>query len=139
MLQRMDEDPNIANCILWSDESSFPTCGEVNKQNNRMWATNNPNFTKVIKTQGRHKTRQRRLNDNLPVAAGTSKEKTQKARGTIQSATTTEQASNQRSPTRNKVHYEKQTTGQESTTLDTLAQIPRHAEDKARTSTKAIV
>ncbi|CAG9765986.1 unnamed protein product [Ceutorhynchus assimilis] len=65
--------------------------------------------------------------------------KLKKARGTIQSATTTEQASNQRSPTRNKVHYEKQTTGQESTTLDTLAQIPRHAGDNARTFTKAIV
>ena len=53
MLQRMDEDPNLPFRVLWSDESTFPTCGEVNKQNNRMWATNNPNFTKIIKTQGR--------------------------------------------------------------------------------------
>ncbi|CAG9768123.1 unnamed protein product [Ceutorhynchus assimilis] len=59
--------------------------------------------------------------------------KLKKARGTIQIATTTEQATNQKFPTSNKqVHYEKQTTGQESTTLDTLAQIPRHAGNKAQ-------
>lgn len=53
MLQRINEDPQFLHKILWSDESSFSTSGVPNRQNHRFWATENPNFIKEVRVQGR--------------------------------------------------------------------------------------
>ena len=42
MLQMVDEDENMLNCLFMSDEAHFDLNGNVNKQNCRIWDAQNP-------------------------------------------------------------------------------------------------
>ncbi|KAJ8961510.1 hypothetical protein NQ318_014760 [Aromia moschata] len=52
MLRCCEEDNQILNKILWSDESTFTTSGVFNRKNRHCWASENPHTVAPIKTQG---------------------------------------------------------------------------------------
>lgn len=54
-MNRINNDPNVINRILFTDESSFGTNGTVNKQNTRIWARENPYVIHETHTQRREK------------------------------------------------------------------------------------
>jgi hypothetical protein len=54
-MEKINEDRNILNKILFSGESSFTLNGKINKQNRRVWARENPYRTQEKHTQYRKK------------------------------------------------------------------------------------
>ncbi len=44
-LSLLDEEPDLINHVIWSDEASFKLNGQVNRHNSVYWATENPNIT----------------------------------------------------------------------------------------------
>jgi transposase len=54
-MEKINEDRNILNKILFSDESSFTLNGKINKQNRRVWARENPYRRQEKHTQYRQK------------------------------------------------------------------------------------
>lgn len=50
-MQKINNDPNVLNKILFSDESTFMLNGTVNKQNRRIWARENPYKIQETHTQ----------------------------------------------------------------------------------------
>lgn len=52
LMREQDEDYNLYNKILWSDEASFTTSGVYNRKNTRYWAAVNPHRYEMIKFQG---------------------------------------------------------------------------------------
>ena len=50
-MEKINEDPNLVNRILFGDESTFSLHGEVHKQNKRIWARENPYVFKESHTQ----------------------------------------------------------------------------------------
>lgn len=54
-MEKINENGNILNNILFSDESSFTLNGKVNKQNRQIWARENPYRTQETHTQYRDK------------------------------------------------------------------------------------
>lgn len=49
----MDENPNILNRILWSDESHFHNNGVVNRHNSHYWSVENPHWVRQARFQTR--------------------------------------------------------------------------------------
>uniref|UniRef100_A0AAZ1XUQ9 DUF4817 domain-containing protein n=1 Tax=Oreochromis aureus TaxID=47969 RepID=A0AAZ1XUQ9_OREAU len=50
--QKLEQDPQFTQKILFSDEANFYVNGEVNKQNHRYWSDNNPHWMDPPKTVG---------------------------------------------------------------------------------------
>lgn len=44
LITQIEDNPNIINHILWTDESKFTNNGIINKQNNRYWDSQNPHW-----------------------------------------------------------------------------------------------
>lgn len=44
LVTKLEDYPNILNCILWTDESKFTNNGIINRQNNRYWDDQNPHW-----------------------------------------------------------------------------------------------
>ena len=42
MLSRIEENDSYLDLVLFSDESTFHVCGDVNRHNCRIWGTENP-------------------------------------------------------------------------------------------------
>lgn len=53
MLNRLNNERDFFEKILWTDESSFSTSGLPNRQNYRHWAQQNPQFDREVRFQGR--------------------------------------------------------------------------------------
>uniref|UniRef100_A0A803JU31 Tc1-like transposase DDE domain-containing protein n=1 Tax=Xenopus tropicalis TaxID=8364 RepID=A0A803JU31_XENTR len=53
--QKLEQDPQFTQKILFSDEANFYVNGEVNKQNHRYWSDTNPHWIDPSKTVGRKK------------------------------------------------------------------------------------
>uniref|UniRef100_A0AAX7TH63 Uncharacterized protein n=1 Tax=Astatotilapia calliptera TaxID=8154 RepID=A0AAX7TH63_ASTCA len=53
--QKLEQDPQFTQKILFSDEANFYVNGEVNKQNQRYWSDTNPHWMDPSKTVGRTK------------------------------------------------------------------------------------
>uniref|UniRef100_A0AAX7TD99 DUF4817 domain-containing protein n=1 Tax=Astatotilapia calliptera TaxID=8154 RepID=A0AAX7TD99_ASTCA len=50
--QKLEQDPQFTQKILFSDEANFYVNGEVNKQNHRHWSDTNPHWMDPSKTVG---------------------------------------------------------------------------------------
>uniref|UniRef100_A0A669CZ07 DUF4817 domain-containing protein n=1 Tax=Oreochromis niloticus TaxID=8128 RepID=A0A669CZ07_ORENI len=50
--QKLEQDPQFTQKILFSDEANFYVNGEVNKQNHRYWSDTNPHWMDPSKTVG---------------------------------------------------------------------------------------
>uniref|UniRef100_A0AAZ1X2A6 DUF4817 domain-containing protein n=1 Tax=Oreochromis aureus TaxID=47969 RepID=A0AAZ1X2A6_OREAU len=50
--QKLEQDPQFTQKILFSDEANFYMNGEVNKQNHRYWSDTNPHWMDPSKTVG---------------------------------------------------------------------------------------
>ena len=48
MLQLIDNDQEVVNHLLFTDEANFHLSGEVNRHNCRYWASDNPNFFATV-------------------------------------------------------------------------------------------
>lgn len=48
---KMDDDANILNHIIWSDESNFTNCGIFNRHNEHHWSIENPRQTRQVRPQ----------------------------------------------------------------------------------------
>ncbi|KAG2462398.1 FXR1 protein, partial [Polypterus senegalus] len=53
--QKLEQDPQFTQKILFSDEANFYVNGEVNKQNHRYWSDTNPHWIDSSKTVGTKK------------------------------------------------------------------------------------
>ena len=53
LMREQDEDNNLYNKILWTDEASFTTSGIYNRRNTNYWAAANPHKYEMTKFQGR--------------------------------------------------------------------------------------
>uniref|UniRef100_A0A3Q3KZL0 DUF4817 domain-containing protein n=1 Tax=Mastacembelus armatus TaxID=205130 RepID=A0A3Q3KZL0_9TELE len=53
--QKLEQDPQFTQKILFSDEANFYVNGEVNKQNHRYWSDTNPHWIDPSKTVGTKK------------------------------------------------------------------------------------
>lgn len=53
MIDRLEQDPQFFNKIIWTDESSFSTSGVFNRRNVHYWSTENPKTFREIKHSGR--------------------------------------------------------------------------------------
>lgn len=53
LIREQDEDNNLYNKILWTDEASFTTSGVYNRKNTNYWSAANPHKYEMIKFQGR--------------------------------------------------------------------------------------
>ncbi|KAL1267623.1 hypothetical protein QQF64_032986 [Cirrhinus molitorella] len=53
--QKLEQDPQFKQKILFSDEANFYVNGEVNKQNHRYWSDTNPHWIDPSKTVGTKK------------------------------------------------------------------------------------
>eukprot|EP00079_Xenopus_tropicalis_P034003 XP_017947774.1 PREDICTED: uncharacterized protein LOC105946840 isoform X2 [Xenopus tropicalis] len=53
--QKLEQDPQFTQKILFSNEANFYVNGEVNKQNHRYWSDTNPHWIDPSKTVGRKK------------------------------------------------------------------------------------
>ncbi|KAG2459496.1 RPGF4 factor, partial [Polypterus senegalus] len=53
--QKLEQDPQFTQKILFSDEANFYLNGEVNKQNHRYWSDTNPHWIDPSKTVGTKK------------------------------------------------------------------------------------
>ena len=53
LMREQDEDNNLYNKILWTDEASFTTSGIYNRRNTNYWAAGSPHKYEMIKFQGR--------------------------------------------------------------------------------------
>lgn len=47
----MNEVPDFFNYVLWSDEATFRSNGEVNRHNMRYWAYENPHWMRAVDNQ----------------------------------------------------------------------------------------
>lgn len=52
--QRLMENDDFLNNIIWTDESSFSTNGMFNRNNEHYWHTENPRQNQEVRLQGRH-------------------------------------------------------------------------------------
>ncbi|MGH9701722.1 MAG: hypothetical protein ACRD52_19985, partial [Candidatus Acidiferrales bacterium] len=52
-IRQQDNDPDLFQKILWTDEATFTTSGIFNRHNTHYWAVENPRKYKTIKFQGR--------------------------------------------------------------------------------------
>lgn len=53
MLQRLTNDENLFNNILWTDEATFSTAGMYNRKNVHYWSTQNPRQKRQVRSSGR--------------------------------------------------------------------------------------
>uniref|UniRef100_A0A1B6LRF1 DUF4817 domain-containing protein n=1 Tax=Graphocephala atropunctata TaxID=36148 RepID=A0A1B6LRF1_9HEMI len=49
--ERMNEDPDFFNDVLWCDEATFRSNGEVNRHNMRYWSYENPHWMRAVDNQ----------------------------------------------------------------------------------------
>lgn len=53
ILVRLQNDNQLLDKVLWSDEATFTTAGIFNRKNKHFWATQNPHIIEPIRKQGR--------------------------------------------------------------------------------------
>jgi len=53
LLNMVAEDPRLLSKILWTDEATFKSDGQVNLHNMHYWARNNPRWMREVQHQGR--------------------------------------------------------------------------------------
>lgn len=52
-LNMVDEDPQFLNNVLWTDEATFTSVGNLNLHNMHYWAPTNPRWMRQVQYQGR--------------------------------------------------------------------------------------
>lgn len=52
-INMMEEDPQFTSNILWTDEATFTSVGNVNLHNMHYWAPTNPHWMREVQYQGR--------------------------------------------------------------------------------------
>lgn len=53
MIEMLRENPNFLSQILWTDEATFTSSGEINSHNSHYWSANNPHWMVEIDTQNK--------------------------------------------------------------------------------------
>lgn len=51
LVEQLEDEPDLLDRILWTDEAKFTNNGVINKQNNRFWSAENPYWTRETNHQ----------------------------------------------------------------------------------------
>lgn len=53
LIEKINENNDFLNNVVWTDECNFSSCGMFNRNNEHYWATDNPRQNRQIRNQGR--------------------------------------------------------------------------------------